>query len=477
MNLAQIMDDHDADSVALISRGRETNYGDLRDQIAHLRGGLASLGVGRGDRVALLCGNSRHFVITYFATVGLGAVAVPLNPLSPGPELQAEIATVGAKVVVIEQLSASTWSNVDRSKVPSVETVVSTERDGSMPEDALSIDGLLAVDPVDVAEIETDEIATLIFTSGTAGFPRAAKLTHRNLLAAFDQITDGDNKVCSDDVIYAVLPLFHIFGLNIVLTIGLHAGATVVLVQRFDAYSAYESVRDRGVTILPGAPAMWAAFTQLEELPADAFSTVRIALSGASRLPVSVFAAMRERFDIVVAEGYGLTETSATVSTSLGQEMKPGSVGRAFQGVEIRLIRDGSDVLVGDVGEIWVRGVNVFAGYYEDPAATAAVLTDDGWLKTGDLAMADDDGYMFLVDRAKDLVIVSGFNVYPAEVEQVLLTHPEVDEVGEDGLIEYALDRLARYKCPSKIMFVDELPRNATGKLVRRRLDGDLEVR
>ena len=211
---------------------------------------------------------------------------------------------------------------------------------------------------------------------------------------------------------------------------------------------------------------------------------------------------MRDRFGIEIAEGYGLTETSATVTTSLGSPMRPGSVGRAFEGVEIRLVSGDNDVLIGDVGEIWVRGANVFPGYFNDPIATAAVLTDEGWLKTGDMGMADDDGYMFIVDRAKDLVIVSGFNVYPAEVEEVLATHPEVAEVGvlgvphphtgeavkafvvltpgsdvdEETLIEYSLGRLARYKCPSKIMFVDQLPRNPIGKLLRRRLDDTLSV-
>ena len=275
-----------------------------------------------------------------------------------------------------------------------------------------------------------------------------------------------------------------------------------MLVQRFDPHSAADSIKTRRATVVPGAPAMWAAFTHFDELPADSFTTVRVALSGASKLPVPVFAAMRDRFGVEIAEGYGLTETSATVTTSLGAPIRPGSVGRAFDGVEIRLVSGDRDALVGDVGEIWVRGANVFPGYFNDPIATAAVLTEDGWLKTGDMGMADDDGYMFIVDRAKDLIIVSGFNVYPAEVEEVLATHPEVAEVGvlgvphphtgeavkafvvltpgsdvdEETLIEHSLDRLARYKCPSKIMFVGELPRNPTGKLVRRRLDDALSV-
>jgi long-chain acyl-CoA synthetase len=401
---------------------------------------------------------------------------------------------------VVEKVSTATWSNVDRSLLPTVEIVLSTDRENA-PEGACSIDELLDADAVGIVDVSNESTAVLIFTSGTAGLPRAAMLTHGNVLTNIAQ-SKATGVLTSDDLIWSVLPLFHIFGLNVVMATGLGVGATVMLVQRFDPHSAADSIKTRRATVVPGAPAMWAAFTHFDELPADSFTTVRVALSGASKLPVTVFAAMRDRFGVEIAEGYGLTETSATVTTSLGAPIRPGSVGRAFDGVEIRLVSGDRDALVGDVGEIWVRGANVFPGYFNDPIATAAVLTEDGWLKTGDMGMADDDGYMFIVDRAKDLIIVSGFNVYPAEVEEVLATHPEVAEVGvlgvphphtgeavkafvvltpgsdvdEETLIEYSLDRLARYKCPSKIMFVDELPRNPTGKLVRRRLDDALSV-
>jgi long-chain acyl-CoA synthetase len=271
----------------------------------------------------------------------------------------------------------------------------------------------------------------------------------------------------------------------------------VLLVQRFDPATAAASIRERRVTIVPGVPSMWAAFAHFDELPADTFASARIALSGASRLPAAVFDAMRDRFGLEISEGYGLPEASPTVTTSAGIPVRVGSVGRAQEGVEIRLVNANGDALVGDVGEVWVRGRNVFVGYYGDADATDAVLTDDGWLQTGDMGVTDDDGYLYLVDRSKDLVIVSGFNVYPAEVEEVLAAHPDVADVGvigvphphtgeavkalvvtqpdavvdEETLIEHCLDRLARYKCPTKILFVPELPRNAAGKLVRRQLE------
>jgi len=294
-----------------------------------------------------------------------------------------------------------------------------------------------------------------------------------------------------------VLPMFHIFGLNVVLGISLTVGATVVLVQRFDPSTALETITERGVTVVPGAPAMWVAFSTFDDAPADAFANVRLALTGAAKMPEEAIRRLRNRFGIELAEGYGLTEASPIVTSSGGMEIRIGSVGRVVDGLEMRLVDEaGDDALDGDAGEIWLKGPNVFKGYLDDPETTARVLTPDGWLRTGDIAVTDDDGYIYLIDRAKDLIIVSGFNVYPKEVEDVLAEHPGVAEVGvlgvphpqtgeavkafvvpkpgaqldEDALIEHCMHELARYKCPTKVIFVDELPRNLSGKLLRRSL-------
>ena len=327
-------------------------------------------------------------------------------------------------------------------------------------------------------------------------------LTHGNLMANLEQSLSADGHIDRGDVIFGVLPLFHIFGLNVVVGLGLYVGATLLLIQRFDPATAIQSIEDRGVTVIPGAPAMWTAFAHFDELDSGAFAGVRLALSGASRLPVSVAEKMRDRFGVVISEGYGLTEASPIVTTSTGMTARFGSVGRALEGVEIRLVNVNGEALVGDIGEVLVRGPNVFPGYYEDPEATNSVFAEDGWLRTGDLATTDDDGYLYLVDRTKDLIIVSGFNVFPAEVEEMLVLHPAVAEaaavgvphphtgeavkafvvtepgaeVDEEMLIEFSLDHLARYKCPTKVIFVDALPRNASGKLVRRNLDDALRV-
>lgn len=495
MNLAHIIDPHPADQVAIISRGRLTTYGALRDQVAHVRGGLAALGVGKGDRVALLCGNGRYFVDLYLAALGLGAVTVPLNPASPAPEIEREVLTVGAKVVVVEPLAAHAWAQVNRARLPSVQHVVATET-GTVNGADSAFDDLLGAPQAPMVEVEPDDLAVLIFTSGTAGSPRAAMLSHGNLQANIDQGLRADGIVAAD-VVYGVLPMFHIFGLNVVLGLSLARGATVVLVQRFDPFTALDTIRDRHVTVIPGAPPLWLAFSHFDDAPADSFAGVRLALTGAAKMPDEANRRLTERFGLVLREGYGLTEASPVVTSSAGITPKVGSVGKVLDGVQVRLVDEhGDDALEGDSGEIWVKGANVFHGYLDEPEATARVLTADGWLRTGDIAVVDDEGYLYLVDRAKDLVIVSGFNVYPAEVEDVLMEHPDVEEVGvvgvphphtgeavkafvvlkpgatahEDTLVSWCLDNLARYKCPAKILFVDELPRNVSGKLLRKDL-------
>jgi long-chain acyl-CoA synthetase len=499
VNLASIINDHPADKTALISGGRETTYGVLRDQTARVRGGLAALGIGAGDRVAIVCSNGRFFVDAYLATIGLGAVAVPLNPTSPAAELEREIATVAAVAAIIDSSAAGAWANVDMATMPSLRHVIAAEAaptttGGDSP---IPFDTLLQAEPHDVVEVDTDALAALIFTSGTAGSPRAAMLTHGNLRSNIEQGLSAAAKVTADDVVFGVLPMFHIFGLNVVLGLSLRAGATVVLVQRFDPSTALDTIRERKVTVIPGAPPLWLAFAHFTDAPDDSFATVRLALTGAAKMPEEAIRQLKERFGLDLSEGYGLTEASPIVTSSAGLPIRPGSVGKVLDGVQVRLVdEEGDDALAGDSGEIWVKGPNVFAGYLDEPEATARALTADGWLRTGDIAVTDDDGYLYLVDRAKDLIIVSGFNVYPAEVEGVLAEHPAVVEVGvvgvphphsgeavkafvvlqpgatcdEETLIRWCLDHVARYKCPSKILFVDELPRNVSGKLLRRSL-------
>ncbi len=494
MNLANIINGHPPEHVAIISRNRATTYGTLVDQVAGLRGGLTELGVQQGDRVALIVGNSRFFVVSYLAIVGLGAVAVPLNPSSPAPELTRELITVGASTVIIGPAAVNAWRSIDRADVPLVQRVIATE--GHDIDDAATLTDLIGSAPVPVVDVADDHLAVLMFTSGTAGSPRAAMLSHGNMVSNIKQVIGTDDSIHAADIVYAVLPMFHIMGLNVVLGISLAVGATAVLVQRFDPTTALETIRDRKVTVVPGAPPMWVDFSMVDA-PADAFATVRTALTGAAKMPEDAMRRLDERFGVKLAEGYGLTEASPIVTSSGGGARRPGSVGKVIDGVQMRIVDEfGEDALDGDTGEIWVSGPNVFQGYLDDPESTAKVLTADGWLRTGDIGTTDSDGFVYLVDRAKDLIIVSGFNVFPAEVEEVLLAHTGVAQVGvigvahphtgeavkafivpergvhldEDELIAYCNGELARYKCPTKVLFVDELPRNISGKLLRRSL-------
>ncbi len=493
MNLASLIEPHPSQSVALISRGRTTSYGTLRDQVAHLRGGLVGLGLEPGDRVAIIANNNWYFVVSYLAVLGAGGVAVPLNPQAPAAELTRELRTVGAGAMIIGPAARSCLAGVTGADLPDLRHRIGA---GFEPDGGVSLDDLLESEPAPLVDREDDDLAVLCFTSGTAGSPRAARLTHGNLSINLRQVmASSDDGPRADDVAFGLLPMFHIFGLNVVLGTTIATGASVVLVERFDPVSALEAIAKHSITTMSGPPNMWAAFAGMTGVDADAMSTVRLASSGAAKLAPEVAAAVSEKYGVDLVEGYGLTEASPVVTSGLGLPTPPGSVGVPVPGIEVRLVDlEGADVLVGDAGELWVRGPNVFSGYWEDPEATDRVLDSDGWLHTGDLAVVDDDGFIFLVDRIKDLIIVSGFNVFPAEVEEVLLEHPAIAgaavlgvphphtgeavrafvvardgmSIEEDDVIDFVADRLARYKCPNKVTFVDEIPVGLGGKVIRR---------
>lgn len=492
MNVASVVDSHPDADTALISHGQVTTYGELRAQVAALRAEFVRAGVQRGECVVLLCSNTPYFVVSFLAAAGVGAVVAPLNPTSPAPEIEKEFTVVQPSVVVIEPAAVRTWSLVTNDIRSAVRSVYVTE--GHDIPGASSITELIAAGgTAPVLDMAADDPVAYMFTSGTAGSPKAAVLTHGNLLSNISQSQESEH-ITRTDVIFGVLPMFHIFGLNVMLCTSLAGGASVVLVQRFDPVAAVETIKERGITVMLGAPSMWSAINQLIDVEPDAFDSLRIALSGAAKLPEQVIQSLSSRFGLEVREGYGLTEASPAVTNALDLPFRPGSIGRPISGVEVRIVdENGDDVLVGDTGEIWVKGPNVFAGYLRDPEATARVKTADGWLRTGDIAVVDEHGDIYMVDRAKDLIIVSGFNVFPAEVEDVLRMHPAIADAAvvgtahphtgeavrayvvlrpgmhldEDAVVDHCRANLARYKCPSKVLFVEQLPRGLTGKLQR----------
>ena len=499
MNLVSVLDAHPDDDVALVSRTRPTTYGELRRQTAELRHGLLGLGVAPGDRVAVLVANNWYFAAAFLAVVGCGAVAVPLNPASPAAELAAQIGVTGARMAIAGPSARAERPGLDAASL-GVERLVAIERGSG--EGVIAFDDLFSGSQAPPADRAERDLACLLMTAGTGARPKPAMLTHGGMLANQAQIQQHPGgALWRSDVALGVIPLHHVYGLNVVLLLTLRAGGAVVLVERFDPASALETIADHRVSVVAGVPAMWRDWLALPG-PPDAFAGVRLAISGAAALGAPVAAAFREWFGLTIHEGYGLTEASPAVTSSVtapgvATPVRDGSIGVPLPGVELRLVdSDGADALAGDPGEIWVRGPNVFAGYWDDPEATRAALTDDGWLRTGDVAVADDDGWLTIVDRAKDVINVSGFNVFPAEVEDVIAEHPAVAEVAvvgvphphsgetvkayvvlrpgqsveEDAVIEFCAARLARYKCPTKVTFVERLPHGATGKLLRRDL-------
>ena len=492
MNLASLLLSSaatDPAGPAVLHDGRTLTFAELDGMARRLATCIAGR-AGRGDRVAIVAGNEPWFVAAYLGVLAAGAVAVPLNPSSPALELTGELSTVGAKIVLVTAPFAERAVDAAAAATGAPEVVVL---------DAEALTSQEALERSPIAEVDAADVAVLLFTSGTGGPPKAAMLTHSCLAANIDQVQHHPGlSLRADDVVLGVLPCFHVFGLNVVLGLALAAGRPVALADRLDPAGVIGRIRDDGVTVIATVPAMYGAWLALDEAdaPPDAFSRVRLAVSGAAALAPDVASGMRERFGLDVREGYGLTEASPIVASAAvdGRE-HPGSIGPPLDGVEVRLVDgDGEDALEGDPGEIWVRGPNVFAGYWGEPAATASVLTEDGWLRTGDVAVADAGGWLTLVGRAKDLVIVSGFNVYPAEVEDALVSHPDVSAaavVGEphprtgetvvafvvassgaaldpSDLIRYLGGRLARYKLPTRVEVVEELPRSWGGKLLRR---------
>ncbi|MBI2168188.1 MAG: AMP-binding protein [Actinobacteria bacterium] len=489
-----------ADAVAVRWRDETLTHGELADRVARLAGGFAGLGVGAGDRVGIACANNPYFVVAYLATLWGGGVAVPVNPNGAPEEIARELDGTGAKVAVVGPAGRKA---VDAARDAAALGDVTVVDAGSSAEHAaggaLAFDDLLTSEALALVARAADDAAVLAHTSGTSGSPKAAILTHGNLASNIDQaLAHPTLHVDEGDVALGVLPLFHSYGLNAVLGLALATGGQVVLEERFDPHGDLGTIRECGVTVVAGVPPMFAAWLGLPDVPADAFSGVRVAMSGAAPLPTEVQEGFKRRFGIPLHQGYGLTEAAPIVSTTgMEGDPPPGSIGIPLPGVEVRLVdTDGEDALVGDPGEIWVRGANVFAGYWEDEEATKRVLTSDGWLMTGDVAVASDDGFLTIVDRSKDLIIVSGFNVYPAEVEEVLLRHEGVAEAAvvgvphphtgegvkafvvpapgahldEEELVAHCGRSLARYKAPASVEFVDQLPRGLAGKLLRREL-------
>jgi long-chain acyl-CoA synthetase len=482
-NLASIIEDHPGDAVALIEGDMSMTFAELRDQTATCRAALAARNVGPGSRIVLAAGNEIGFVVTALAALGLGAQVAPINPYSPAPEARRKLPPLNAELLVFGE----TADRLDDGgyDIPTIST------------GELLAEGNAAGDtaPPPVAAVADDDVSFLLSTSGVSGVPKVAMLTHGGMAWVQQSlIGDGDQQLRPTDISLGVLPVAHILGLNIAVLAALRAGAAVVLQRRFDSRESLELIARHGVTMVVGAPPMWhqwaAGAGAPENGPSDAMATVRFARSGAAALRPATVDRLERIYGVRVTQGYGLTETSAVVTTGRGVDAPITSVGRALPDIALVLVDDnGAPVDVGDVGEVVIRTPGKFAGYLDDEITTEMVLTDDGWFWTGDLGVLDDDGFLHLVDRVKNIVIVSGFNVYPAEVEDVILQFPGVraavvvgkahgvtgetvcahvaGDVNVDELDAWVRSQLSTYKCPTDYQWVDQVPQTPTGKTLR----------
>lgn len=495
------------DKIAVVDDDRRVTWAELDSLADAVATGFAAMGLRAGHRVAIALGNSVEFIGCYLGAVRAGLVAVPLNPTSTPGELSRVLANSGARACVADPLTldavraavadhaqaASSGTAAD-AVPPQVRVVVVG---GEPAADEVGFDALTAASSQVVSPRDPEALAVLLYTSGTSGRPRAAMLSHRALIANVVQASRTDPApITGDDVVLGVLPLFHVYGLNAVLGQVLLQGATLVLGKRFDADETLRLIGAEAVTVVPVAPPVIVAWERRDDI-GDRLSSVRTLLSGAAPLAEDLVRSFEERTGLVVEQGYGLTEAAPIVTSTVGTPVhKPGSAGRAVPGVELRVVDEsGADVGADDPGEILVRGANLFSGYWPDGDEAP---DDDGWLSTGDIGFLDTDGDLFMVDRLKELVIVSGFNVYPSEIEDVIAEVHEVRECAVIGVpddrtgeavvayvvpIEGADDeqlgaavrahceqRVARFKVPSAVQVVAELPHSATGKVAKGRL-------
>jgi len=494
--------------IAYHFKGQDTSYAEFDQSIARFASALRELGVEKGDHVAFLLGNTPHFLISLYATMRLGATAIPINPIYTPDEISYILKDSDAKAVVALDLLLPLIEKADGA-FPSIRTYIicetSTDTHGkinTLPEGvrgkvkaftslvASSLPEVLALE-----EIDPHDSAVILYTSGTTGRPKGAMLTHENLFSNARDTADYLGFTTTDKIL-ATLPVFHVFALTVVVNAPLIKGATILLVPRFSPQSVFDMARDQKATVFAGVPTMYNFLYQFPQADVEDFSTIRLAISGGSSLPVALLHNFEDKYKVRISEGYGLSEASpVTCFNPLDCERKPGSIGKSIVNVENRVVNAlGHDVGVGEVGELIVRGPNVMKGYYKMPEETAATIRD-GWLYTGDLARIDEEGYFFIVDRKKDLVIVGGYNVYPREVEEVLFAHPGVVEaaviglpdvdfgeaihayvvlkdetISREDLSAYCAKHLAKYKIPRQFEFLEELPKNTTGKILRRSL-------
>lgn len=511
LNLSTILEEsalrHPAKD-AFVFAGKGLPFAELDAASTRLAGALAARGIGTGDKVALSCPNLPYFPIVYYGILKAGAVVVPLNVLLKGREIAYHLNDSEAKAFFCfegtPELPMAAEGEAGFAAADGCEHLVVITADPAAAgpvEGAETLGALLAgaepgFDPVGTA---ADDTAVILYTSGTTGQPKGAELTHANLLLNTRASTD---MLCctADDRLLVVLPLFHSFGQVVLMNVGVLAGATSVLMPRFEPGPTLAALESEEITVFAGVPTMYWALLHHEDeaISIDAIADkLRLAVSGGASLPLEVLKGFEERLEVPILEGYGLSESSPVACfNQLERERKPGSIGWPIWGVKMKIVGDdGAELPAGERGEIAIKGHNVMKGYYRRPEATAECVRD-GWLHTGDVGTMDEDGYFYVVDRTKDMIIRGGFNVYPREIEELLLEHPGISlaavigipdetlgeeirayvvaapgaELGGDEIVAWSKERLAAYKYPRQVEVRAELPMTATGKILKREL-------
>ena len=475
-----------AERPAVRMDGLVLSYAQLRDAAHRMASLLSSVGIAPGDRVAIMLPNVPAFPIAFYGALAAGAIVVPMNPLLKSREITYYLSDSGARVLVAWHAAAGEAAlAAAAAEVPVLKV--------DQPDAAGLLTGLAPVRAG--VNRAADEDAVILYTSGTTGVPKGAELTHAGLIRNASLTAGNLLNAGPDDVVMGCLPLFHVFGLTCALNATIAVGASLTLLPRFDPAEALQIVgRDR-VTIFEGVPTMYAAMLHDPAGARADTSSLRVCVSGGAAMPVEIMRGFEQAFGCMILEGYGLSETSPVASFNHpNQVRKPGSIGTPVEGVEMRVVdSEGAGLPVGEIGEIVVRGHNVMKGYWRNPSATAETITG-GWLRTGDLAKVDEDGYFYIVDRKKDLIIRGGFNVYPREIEEVLYEHPAVAEAAVIGIPDERLgeeigaavtlkpattatteelrafvkDRVAPYKYPRYVWITPGLPKGPTGKILRR---------
>ncbi len=472
-----------ADRPAVFLEDDVLTYDQLWERTARVAGWLRERGLQPGDRVGVMLPNVLAFPVLYYGVLRAGGVVVPMNPLLKAREVKHYLGDSGARWVFAWETAAS-------------EAAAAAAEAGA---EAVTVDGATLGQIADwpsspeIAQRADDDTAVLLYTSGTTGTPKGAELTHGNVARNAAVTASSLLDLGPDDVVMGCLPLFHAFGQTCGLNTAVVAGASLTLIPRFDPATALKVIERDRVTVFEGVPTMYVAMVQAGGGVADT-SHLRVCVSGGAALPVEVLRAFRETFGAEILEGYGLSETSPVASFNRRGNTRPGSIGVPIEGVEMRVVdAEGADVPRGEVGEIVIRGHNVMEGYWNRPDATAQAIRD-GWFHSGDMARVDEDGFFFIVDRKKDLIIRGGFNIYPREIEEVLYEHPAVLEAavigrphathGEevcaavvlrpgteattDELRDYVKERVAAYKYPRQVWLTDSLPKGPTGKILKR---------